>query len=58
VKVFGENQNIVVAYKLTMDEEQFLRGSAGKILNAAESKNLKGEFVLLIDNSINGQSKS
>ncbi len=58
VKVFGENQNIVVAYKLTMDEEQFLRGSAGKILSAAESKNLKGEFVLLIDNSINGQSKS
>jgi 16S rRNA (cytidine1402-2'-O)-methyltransferase len=57
-KVFGENQKIVLAYKLTMDEERFFRGAAGKILNEAEIKNLKGEFVLLIDNAHLVHSKS
>ncbi|MEE9432001.1 MAG: 16S rRNA (cytidine(1402)-2'-O)-methyltransferase [Melioribacteraceae bacterium] len=47
---FGENQKIVLAYKLTMDEENIFRGSVKKILNIVEQKNLKGEFVLLVNN--------
>lgn len=47
---FGETQQIVLAYKLTMDKEKIFRGHAKKILNTIEQKKLKGEFVLLIDN--------
>lgn len=47
---FGESQHIVLAYKLTMPEENIFRGSVKKILNIVEQKNLKGEFVLLVDN--------
>jgi len=49
-KVFGKNQQIVVAYKLTMPEEKFYRGSVTNILQITESNKLKGEFVLLLDN--------
>ena len=47
---FGPNQKIVLAYKLTMPEERIFRNSAANILNEVEKKNLKGEFVLLLDN--------
>lgn len=49
---FGPRQQIVLAYKLTMPEERFYRGEVGKILEIAEEKKLKGEFVLLIDNKV------
>ncbi len=49
-KYFGENSYIVLAYKLTMKEETIFRGQVKKILSTVEQKNLKGEFVLLIDN--------
>ena len=49
-KIFGEKVNIVVAFDLTLPKEQFLRGTAAVILKTAEEKNLKGEFVLLINN--------
>jgi 16S rRNA (cytidine1402-2'-O)-methyltransferase len=47
---FGKNQQIVLAYKLTMKEENIFRGTVNKILSIVEEKNLKGEFVLLVDN--------
>ena len=50
VKVFGKNKRIVVAFELTMKDERFFRGTAEEILKIAEQRNLKGEFVLLIDN--------
>ena len=50
VNSFGPNQTIVLDYKLTMPEEYIFRGSAQKILAEIEKKNLKGEFVLLVDN--------
>lgn len=50
VKYFSPNQKIVVAYKLTMKEENIFRGSASFILKQVEKNNLKGEFVLLLDN--------
>ena len=49
-KIFGEKINIVVAFDLTLPKEQFLRGTAVHILKIAEEKNLKGEFVLLLNN--------
>ncbi len=48
--VFGKNCEVVLAYKLTMKEEKFFRGKIGEILKFAEEKNLKGEFVLMIEN--------
>ncbi len=50
VKHFGQHQQIVLAYKLTMPEENIFRGSAGQILNKVQQKKLKGEFVLIVDN--------
>lgn len=49
-KIFSNKVNIVVAFDLTLPNEQFLRGTAAQILKIADEKNLKGEFVLLIDN--------
>lgn len=49
-KVFGQGVNIVVAFNLTMNSEKFYRGSASEILAIAEKHNLKGEFVLIVDN--------
>ena len=50
IKSFNPQQQIVLAYKLTMPEECIFRDSAQKILKEVEKKNLKGEFVLLVDN--------
>ncbi len=50
VKYFGKNQFVVVAFDLTLPTEKFFRGKASEILNEIEKKNLKGEFVLLLDN--------
>lgn len=50
VKVFGQGANVVVAFNLTMNSEKFYRGKASEILAIAEKHNLKGEFVLIVDN--------
>jgi len=50
IQHFGPSQKIVLAYKLTMPEEKIFRDSAAKVLKEVEKKNLKGEFVLLVDN--------
>lgn len=49
-KIFGAKTNIVLAYKLTQPEETFYRGEIGKILDKVTEQNLKGEFVLLVNN--------
>lgn len=53
-RVFPQNQ-CVVAKELTKLHEQFLRGNATQLLQrfADESALTKGEFVVLIDNSVN-----
>jgi len=51
VKILGKNIRIVLAFDLTMKSENFFRGTAEDILRIAEQKNLKGEFVLIIDNT-------
>jgi 16S rRNA (cytidine1402-2'-O)-methyltransferase len=50
VNIFGNATPVVLAYKLTMKDEKYYRGSAQKVLNIAEKNNLKGEFVLIVNN--------
>ncbi|MCB0732395.1 MAG: 16S rRNA (cytidine(1402)-2'-O)-methyltransferase [Ignavibacteriae bacterium] len=50
IKNFTPSQHIVLAYKLTMPEEKVFRDTVSNILKIVEQKNLKGEFVLLLDN--------
>jgi len=50
VKILGKNVRIVLAFELTMKAETFFRGTAEDIYKIAEQKNLKGEFVLILDN--------
>ncbi len=52
VKVFGKEQNIVVAFKLTQNGENYYRGNAVDILAKVSERKEKGEFVLLIDNRV------
>lgn len=49
-KIIGNYTQVVLAYKLTMPEEKFYRGTVSDVLKIAEEKSLKGEFVLLVDN--------
>ena len=51
VKMLGKNIPVVLAFELTKKGERFYRGTAERILQIAEQKNMKGEFVLLVDNS-------
>jgi 16S rRNA (cytidine1402-2'-O)-methyltransferase len=50
VKLLGANIPCVLAFELTKEKEKFYRGNAGNILNRVEKENIKGEFVLIIDN--------
>jgi 16S rRNA (cytidine1402-2'-O)-methyltransferase len=50
VNIFDKATPVVLAYELTMKDEKYYRGSVEKILNVAEKKNLKGEFVLILNN--------
>jgi 16S rRNA (cytidine1402-2'-O)-methyltransferase len=52
VSVLGKNINIVVAFELTTEKEKFYRGTADEVLNIAKKENLKGEFVLILDNKV------
>jgi 16S rRNA (cytidine1402-2'-O)-methyltransferase len=49
-KIFGSNTRVVVAFNLTLPTERFYRGTASEILKTVSEKNLKGEFVLIINN--------
>jgi 16S rRNA (cytidine1402-2'-O)-methyltransferase len=51
--IFGKKQKVVLAYKITMNDETFYRGTILEIQETAEQQNLKGEFVLLLDNREN-----
>jgi len=49
-KTFGNSVYSVLAFELTAENEKFYRGAISEIENIVLEKNLKGEFVLLIDN--------
>jgi len=48
--IFGKATPVVLAFGLTMKDEKYYRSSTEKVLNIAEKKNLKGEFVLIVNN--------
>ena len=50
VNLIGKNVPVVLAYNLTMADEKYYRGNAERVLAIADKKNLKGEFVLIINN--------
>lgn len=50
IKIFGTSTQIVVAFDLTLPAEKFFRGTVSEILKIVTEKNLKGEFVLIIEN--------
>lgn len=49
-KIFHPKTEIVIAFDLTLASEKFFRGSISELLSIVDKKNLKGEFVLLINN--------
>lgn len=49
-KIFGASTKIVVAFDLTLPTEKYFRGTVSEILKSVSEKNLKGEFVLIINN--------
>lgn len=49
-KIFGPSTKIVVAFDLTLPSEKYFRGTVSEILKLVSENNLKGEFVLIINN--------
>jgi 16S rRNA (cytidine1402-2'-O)-methyltransferase len=49
-KIFGSSSQIVVAFDLTLPTEKYFRGTVTEISKTVSVKNLKGEFILLINN--------
>lgn len=52
VKILGKQTHVILAFQLTMKNEKFYRGTAEHVMNIAEKDNLKGEFVLMINNKM------
>ncbi len=50
-QVFGNNTPASLAYELTMENEKIFRGTIAEIFTIASQRNLKGEFVLIVDNT-------
>ena len=50
VNFFSKNIPVVLAYELTTKNEKYYRGVAEGVLRMAEKENLKGEFVLVVNN--------
>lgn len=50
-EVFGNDRRVCVAFNLTLPEEQIFRGTAGELYRLFEKKNLKGEFVVVVEGS-------
>ncbi|HOJ18341.1 MAG TPA: 16S rRNA (cytidine(1402)-2'-O)-methyltransferase [Ignavibacteriaceae bacterium] len=47
---FGSNTPVSLAYEISTPKELFLHGSISEVSAVADSRNLKGEFVLIINN--------
>jgi len=55
-EVFSNDRRVCVAFNLTMPEERIFRGGARELFLLFEKKNLKGEFVVIVE-GINARSK-
>jgi 16S rRNA (cytidine1402-2'-O)-methyltransferase len=54
-EVLPERQ-VVLARELTKKFEEFLRGKPADLLEVLEKRSLKGEFVVLVDNTQPGHN--
>ena len=50
-QIFGDQRRICVAFNLTMPDEQIFRGKSLELYRQFEKKNLKGEFVVVVEGS-------
>jgi len=48
-EAFGTSRRVCVAYNLTLPDEEILRGTAPEVHRVAAGRELKGEFVLVIE---------
>ncbi len=48
-EMFGRDRRICVAFNLTMPDEQVFRGTAADLYRLFEKKNMKGEFVIVVE---------
>jgi len=48
-EMFGQGRRLCVAFNLTMPDEQVFRGSAGEVYRLFEKKQMKGEFVIVVE---------
>ncbi len=48
--ILGANKFATLAFKISMPEEKIIRGTLKELAAFAEKENLKGEFVLIINN--------
>ena len=49
-KFWSKNIPIVLAYELTKAKEKYYRGTCEEVLRSTVKENLKGEFVLIVNN--------
>ena len=50
-EIFGDNRRVCVAFNLTMPDEKIFRGTAPELFRQFEKKNMKGEFVIVVEGS-------
>jgi 16S rRNA (cytidine1402-2'-O)-methyltransferase len=48
-EMFGRERRICIAFNLTMPDEQVFRGTAADLYRLFEKKNMKGEFVIVVE---------
>jgi 16S rRNA (cytidine1402-2'-O)-methyltransferase len=48
-EIFGDQRRICIAFNLTMPDEQIFRGTASELYRHIEKKNMKGEFVIVVE---------
>ena len=48
-EVLGNERRVCVAFNLTMPDERFFRGTAGELYRQMERKDVKGEFVIVVE---------
>ncbi|MDI6767255.1 MAG: 16S rRNA (cytidine(1402)-2'-O)-methyltransferase [Bacteroidota bacterium] len=51
VEVFGNDRRVVIAFNLTMPDEQIFRGTPLELYEKFEKNKIKGEFVVLVAGS-------
>ena len=56
-EILGAERRACIAFNLTMEDEKVFRGTAGELFRLCEKKELKGEFVIVVE-GFKGNSKS